>query len=186
MTTEKLKSVIQREVAKLPKESQEAINAFDWVNITEEIGKKYLLNEVEINDLQVQTLLVLIGLTDPEYYAQSIENEIGTSKNEAEKIAEEVLEKIFTPINDILVENIKKNLKNKNPNPTQTLNFILSGGDYSAFLIPPLLDKEGNEGRFPENSPHPDPLNPSSPPLVRGNAPAPPPHKTQAGRGFNI
>ena len=31
-------------------------------------------------------------------------------------------------------ENIKKNLKNKNPSPEQTLNFILSGGDYSVFV----------------------------------------------------
>jgi len=132
--TEKLKSVSQREIAKLPKENQLVINSFDWASITEEIGKKYFLNEVELNDLQVQTLLVFIGLSGPEYYTQSIEKEVGTSKDEADKIADEVFQRIFTPINDILVENIKKSDKSKNPNLVQTFDFILSGGDYSAFL----------------------------------------------------
>jgi hypothetical protein len=132
--TEKLKTVIKREINKLPKENQEAINAFDWVKTAEEIGKKYLLTESEINDLQVQTLLVLIGLEDSDYYQQNVEREVGTSKNEAEKIAVEVVQKIFTPISNIIIENIKKSEKIKNSNHEQNLNFILSGGDYSAFV----------------------------------------------------
>ena len=106
--TEKLKNIIKEEMAKLPKENQEAINTFDWVNIAEEIGKKYLLDESEINDLQVETLLILIGLEDPDLYANNIENNVGTSKDEANKIAEEVIQKIFVPINGILIEDIKK------------------------------------------------------------------------------
>jgi len=132
--TEKLKQTIKEEVGKLQKENQEVINAFDWENIAEAIGKKYLLTESEINDLQIETLLVLIGLQDPNEYTQNVENNIGTSKNEAEKISAEVFQKIFTPINNILIEKIKKSDKVKNATPEQNLNFILSGGDYSAFL----------------------------------------------------
>lgn len=132
--TEKLKQIIKEEVMKLPKEAQEAINSLEWGNIAEEIGKKFLLNESEINDFQVETLLVLVGIEDENYYAQNIENEVGTSKNEAEKMAEEVNQKIFTPINNFFIEHIKKSEKIKNPNLEQSLDFILSGGDYSAFL----------------------------------------------------
>ena len=131
---DKLKQIIQEEVGKLSKEAQEAINFLEWAKVAEEIGKKYLLAESEVDDFQVETLLVLVGIEDGNYYAQNIENNVGTSKEEAEKIAEEAFEKIFTPINDVLIENIKKSNKIKNPNPEQTLNFILSGGDYSAFL----------------------------------------------------
>lgn len=132
--TEKLKQIIQEEVTKLPKEKQEAINALDWENIVEEISKKYLLTENEMNDFQVETLLVLIGLNDLDFYATNIENNVGTGKNEAEKIAEEVNQKIFTPIYDALTKKIEGNLKNKNPNWQQTLDFIVSGGDYSAYI----------------------------------------------------
>ncbi|MEK7539169.1 MAG: hypothetical protein AAB595_00800 [Patescibacteria group bacterium] len=132
--TEKLQQTIKEEVLKLPKETQEAINTFDWGSMAEEIGKKYLLSESEINDFQVETLLVLVGLEDGNLYALNIENNVGTSKDEAIKITGEVNQKIFTPISNLIEENIKKNLKNKNPSPEQTLNFILSGGNYSAFI----------------------------------------------------
>jgi hypothetical protein len=133
--TEKLKQIIKEEMVKLPKEAQEAINAFDWEKISEEIGQKYLLNEAEINDFQVETFLVLIGLEYPDSYANNIENEVGTSAEEAEKIADEAEEKIFTPIYNTLEENIKKSSQGKN-HWQQNLDFVLSGGDYSAFLVP--------------------------------------------------
>jgi len=132
--TDKLKQTIKEEVGKLPKGNQEVINAFGWEQISEEIGKKYLLNESELNDLQVETLLILIGLEDPDFYATNVENNVGISKNEAEKISEEVIQKIFAPINDLLIENIKKSGKVVNSNTEQNLNFIISGGDYSTFL----------------------------------------------------
>lgn len=131
--TEKLKQIVKEEMMKLSKDTQEAINSFDWASITEEIGKKYLLSESEINDLQVETLLALLGLVDLDFYATSIENNVGTTKDDAIKIAGEAFAKIFTPIYDKLEENIKKNLQGKNLGWQETLNFILSGGDYSAF-----------------------------------------------------
>lgn len=132
--TEKSKNLIKEEMLTLPKEAQDAINASGWEKISGEIGKKYLLDENEINTLQLETASFLLGLVDEDLYPINIENSVGVSKREALKIAEEANQKIFTPIYSVLEENIKKNLKNKNPNATQTLNFILSGGDYSAFV----------------------------------------------------
>jgi hypothetical protein len=132
--TEKLKQTIKEEVVKLSKETQEAIGAFGWVKITEEIGKKYLLTDSEINDFQAETLLVLVGIESAESYAQNIESNVGTTENEAKKILNEVFEKIFEPIANILEENIKKNLSTKTTTWQQSIDFILSGGDYSAFM----------------------------------------------------
>ena len=132
--TDKLKEIIKRELVKLPQKKQEAIGSLDWEKVSEEIAQKFLLNETEMNDLQVQTLLVLIGLNDPDFFSKDIENNIGTSKNEAEKIADEVMEKIFLPIANKIEEKIKENLKNKNPDFRQNLDFVLSGGNYVAFL----------------------------------------------------
>ena len=131
---EKLKQTIKEEIAQLPTEMQEAINAFNWVKVAEEIGNKNQLTEEEIEDFQLETLLVLIGAVDPEFYAVNIENHVNTTKNQAQNLAKESFQKIFTPISKTIEENIKKNLKNKNPNAKQTLDFILSGGNYSAFI----------------------------------------------------
>lgn len=152
--TEKLKQTIEEEIAELPKEGREAIGAVPWIKIAEEIGNTHHLTEEEIEDFQLETLLVLIGAVDYQFYAINIENHVGATKEEATNIAKEALEKIFAPISSLLEENIKKNLGTKNPNWQQNLNFTLSGGNYSAFIIPPLparpaggLNKEGNEER---------------------------------------
>ena len=143
--TEELKQTIEREIKDLPIEVQEAIGAFDWIKMTEEIGNKYSLSEDELADFQIETLLELIGVTDPEFYALNIENHVLTTKEKAGQMAEEAFQKIFAPIRNILTENIKKNLKDKNPDWDQTLNFILSGGDYTAFVekIPEVADSTG-------------------------------------------
>lgn len=131
---EKLKKIIEERMGFLSKEAQEAINSLDWISIAEKIGKKYLLTEVEIDNFQVETLLILIGRENGEVYTRNIENEVGVSKEEAEKIADEAEEKIFAPIYNVLEENIKKSGRHKNANSEQTIDFILSGGDYSAFM----------------------------------------------------
>ncbi len=132
--TDKLKQIIKEETEKLPKENQEAISALDWVKIVEEIGKKYSLEENQINDLETETLLVLVGINDPQFFAVNVENQVETIKDYAKKISEEITKKIFIPVNEALVEKIKKSDKVKKAGAEQNLNFILSGGDYSAFL----------------------------------------------------
>ena len=134
MITEKSKKLIGEEMLSLPKEAQDAINDSDWEKISEEIGKKHLLNENEINAFQLETASFLLGLIDEDSYALNIENNVGTSAEEAEKINNEINQKIFTPISEKLIENIKKVGKDKNPNWQQSLDFIMSGGDYSAFI----------------------------------------------------
>src|SRR3989338_11110681 len=96
--TDKLKQIVKEELEKLPKESQEAIGSCEWGKITEEIGKKYLLTESEINNLQVEILLVLTGLSDYELFPVYIETKVGTTTKEAEEIAKEVEREIFIPI----------------------------------------------------------------------------------------
>ena len=134
--TEKLKQIIKEEVEKLPKENQDVVTSLNWEKITEEVGQKYLLNESEVNDLLVETLIILIGLDELEAYTRNIETNVGTTKADSELIAKEVGEKVFGPMNDSYIENIKKSEKVTSAKPEQNLNFILSGGDYTAFVEP--------------------------------------------------
>ena len=65
--TEKLKQKFNEEIKNLPKESQDAINSSRWEQITEEISKKYLLTDNELNDFQLETALMLLGLTEGDF-----------------------------------------------------------------------------------------------------------------------
>ncbi|MFH1608837.1 MAG: hypothetical protein ABH951_02350 [Patescibacteria group bacterium] len=132
--TEKLKQKTKELLESKPKEVQEAVSSFDWDKNSEEIGKKYFLTESEINALQIQIMLILTGLVDIYYFKTNIENYVGISKEEAEKITNEISEDIFKPISEKIIENIKNNVKNITGNWKQNLNFIISDGNYMALI----------------------------------------------------
>jgi hypothetical protein len=132
--TEKLKQKMSEEITKLSKEKQEAINSIDWGKKTEEIGKKFTLTDTEINDLQLETGLVLIGLFDFDLFILNIENEVGLTTQQATSIANEILNNILSPISDKIISSIKNNTQISNVSWDKTVNFIVSGGDYSVFL----------------------------------------------------
>ena len=132
--TDKLKQIIKEELVKLPKASQEVINSFDWGTISEEIGKKYLLSEDEINSLQVEISLILLEVVENDLFALNIENRVGTSKNEATKIAEEINQKIFVPMLEKRESLIKNRIQADKLDWKKSINCIVSGGDYSVFM----------------------------------------------------
>jgi hypothetical protein len=132
--TNKIKEKIKEFITVLPKQNQEVVNLSNWEKISEEIGKKHLLDQDEIDNFQLETGLVLVGIVNPVLFALNIENEVGTSKDEANKIANEVLEKIFNPIVDKLKEKGRVAMQEKPIHWQQNLDFILSGGDYTAFI----------------------------------------------------
>ena len=131
-----LENTIKEEIAKLPKEATEVINKFNWIKISEEIGKKYELNEEKIEKLQVETSLVLLNLIEENEYLENLQKNIELDSEKTKKIIEEINEKIFIPISNQITENIKKDFKYRKTNWEQNINFILSGGDYIFFLSP--------------------------------------------------
>lgn len=130
----KIQNIINEELAVLPKELKDIINIFEWDSLVEEIGKKHNLTPYKIFTLQIETALVLIGLVAPNLYIENIEQKVGVNQEEAKKITMETNQKIFTPMMNKLNETIKNNLPNRNIHWQQNLNFILSGGDYTAFI----------------------------------------------------
>lgn len=132
--TEELKNTIKEEILKLPKEMQQAINGLAWEKIAEEIGKKYSLSESEINHFQAETAIILLGIENPDIYTENIETETRKPKDVAEKIADEAFEKIFKPIKKSIEDAVKSNMANKEMTWQQSVDFILSGGDYSVLI----------------------------------------------------
>ena len=127
------KKIRQEEIAKLSTNKQEAINSIDWETITREIGKKNLLEEEEIDRLQKETGLFLLGITDGDTYKFRLEDFLVSIKT-TEDITNEMLEKIFLPITTKMEVSIKNEMATKKPKWDQTVRFIISGGDYSVFL----------------------------------------------------
>jgi hypothetical protein len=132
--TEELKKISQEEIAKLPKESREAIASVDWTSLSEEIGQKYYSLQEEISALQAEVLMVLIGLKGPDLFVVRVENNVGGTQEEAVAASREVFQKIFVPISNKLEENIRKSGAVDTASWQKNIDFILSGGNFLVFL----------------------------------------------------
>lgn len=96
--TEKLQQTIKEELSQLTEDAQKVIASMDWLKIAEEIGKKFDLEDEEVEDLQLETLLVLIGAVDMQFYTINVENHVNTTSEKAKNISAEVSKNIFKPI----------------------------------------------------------------------------------------
>ena len=146
---ENLKNLIEEYVSALPKEIQEIVTAFDWASISSQIGKENYLSDEQINDLQVETALVLVGLTKVEYFTKNIEDKVGISDADAKKIAVETLNKIFKVVSEKTAELIRNRKSGSELSWNQNVKFILSGGDYLSLLEIPNRNTGTTETKAP-------------------------------------
>lgn len=129
--TEEIKQKIQEQIDLLPKDSQQAIASFDWIKESQNIAKTYNLFDEEVDDLIIEIGLLISGVSYPDEFTTNIEDEVGTTREDAEKISNEVLEKILKPIAKKREEIIKQNIKNNPQSWDKEMKFVLSGGNYS-------------------------------------------------------
>jgi hypothetical protein len=92
------KKQIEEHVKTLPKASQEALETANWEEEIRAIGYRHGLMLDEIDRLYAETLLALIGLTDPREYTDNIIDHVGVSQELAKKIITEAQFEIFEPI----------------------------------------------------------------------------------------
>ena len=100
---ENLRQSFEEQLVYLPEINQQALKSFDWATELLSIGKNYGLHIDELEDLQVETMLVLVGLVQPADYQNELINRLAISPIEATKIIEQVNDRIFTPIHDYIV-----------------------------------------------------------------------------------
>lgn len=100
---ERLKQQFEEQLTYLPAINQQALRSFDWATELVAIGKNYGLHIDELEDLQTETMLLLVGLITAEQYPNEIINRLAISPAEAEKIIEQVNDRIFIPIHDYIV-----------------------------------------------------------------------------------
>lgn len=126
--TEELKKIIEETTLKFPEKIKGVINESNWIEKTKETGEKYLLNEEEINLLQAETSLVILGIIEKDFFLINLESRIGLSKNEATKISEEIDKNIFIPIEKQLKDTINIINPENFKNLEKTIKYIVSGG----------------------------------------------------------
>lgn len=100
---ETLRQSFEEQLVYLPEINQQALKSFDWATELLAIGKNSGLHIDELEDLQVETMLVLVGLSQPSEYQNELITRLAISPTEANKIIEQVNQRVFKPIHDYIV-----------------------------------------------------------------------------------
>lgn len=119
-------------LALLPQISQQAINSFDWVNILLDIGKSYALQLDELEDLQLETMMLIVGITPADEYEHQLSSALPLPKTDFEKLLGDINTRILEPIHDYIVNGgpVEKTI------PSETADIVLMTGENSDQEIP--------------------------------------------------
>ncbi len=154
---EKMKQVFEEELQKLPEINRRALLSFDWLKQITEIGKSNGIIDSEIEDFQIETILVLVGMVSPNDYPNELAVRLALSPAQVESLLGEVVKKVFTPIHDYIVHGgEKKSEPNINFNPVSEINTkdsLLSNGIELTTEETPIITPEAKLVRTVGSSP---------------------------------
>lgn len=105
--------LIEEQLNKMPRELSEAIRSTSWQEVVRNVSKEFGLSEEKSVSLKQETAIILYAFDNPANLAKNISNEVGVPKEDAEKIAEALVNKVFLPIQE------KADNKTQPPQPPQ-------------------------------------------------------------------
>lgn len=101
---ESIKADMQARFGLLPEELQQAIMSNEYQMKLYDIAKKYKLTYEQLGKLEMETTLVLLGMTHPDEYGMEIQRAIKTTPEILQNVIKEVGEQVFVPIRTTLMK----------------------------------------------------------------------------------
>lgn len=92
----------------LPKETLEAIDAVDWKTVILGMKEKRGYTFEQLGDLEIETELLLYGLSKPEDYPKELEERMGITRSQANELVIEMNELVFKKIREELIKNSER------------------------------------------------------------------------------
>ncbi len=103
---ENTKKIISEHYEKLPSYVRESLEQIHWDEEILAIGKKHGLHIDEMGTLQLETMMVLVGIVHPDEYPKSLQQELHIPKEKIDAIVADVNEKVFKNIREALISYI--------------------------------------------------------------------------------
>lgn len=167
MDDKKIQEIMKR-YDDLPEDLQKALFSTQTSDAIFEVGKKHGLVIEKMGELADETGLVMLGMTKPNEYIKNLEKRLGVEVIKAKEIAEDINQKVFSPIRESLkkihgitakvsppenlpVEPITKSIPQKVIMPPQPDNIKV--GEIAKPVEPKVEVKPMISGRIPAESP---------------------------------
>jgi hypothetical protein len=141
----KLEEILAERFAALPVTVQSAINDASVEEKLRTLAGKHKLHLDQWVLLENEIMLTLLGISDPEDMAENIAKEVNVSKEVAEALVNDIAREIFTPIRELLQENLEGATEEVDTRPTIKADpsFDLPAEDVPAPSTPAETEGEG-------------------------------------------
>ncbi len=100
---EEIQKELKTRFALLPKEIQDIITSSEYQMKLFEIAKKHKITYEKLGALELETTLVLLGMTHPKNYESDLSEQLKLKPEETASIIEEVKTEVFNPIHNMLM-----------------------------------------------------------------------------------
>ncbi|MCX6757481.1 MAG: hypothetical protein NTZ44_01185 [Candidatus Nomurabacteria bacterium] len=100
MIMDLLQIKIEKAKALLPEETRQSIDNVDWRQAILDIKTKKGFNLDQLENLEIETELLLCGLLDPKEYPKQLQSKLGITDNEAQELVNDMNEHAFKKIRD--------------------------------------------------------------------------------------
>jgi len=107
-TVDLLQIKIDKAKAELSEESRRAIDTVDWKTVILAMRAEKGYSYAQLEDLELETELLLCGLLSPENYPKELESRMNIPKAQIDILINEMNEKVFKKIREELVKNIER------------------------------------------------------------------------------
>lgn len=97
-----VKTEMAKRYALLPEEIQKAIMSTDYQQKLFDLAKTHKLTYEELGTLELETTMVLLGMTRPEEYRDEVQLELKKNDLEIEALVKDVSDQVFNPIRGAL------------------------------------------------------------------------------------
>ena len=144
-----LKIKIERAKNNLPESALNAIAAVDWRAVILRMREKRGYNFEQLEDLELETELVLCGLVNPKDYPRELEKRLGLSRAQTDELVNEMNKEVFSKIKEELIKSSER--KRIFEKKSEGLPPLLSGEDRGE-VVPLSLGEGAGRGY---NSPLP-------------------------------
>ena len=91
---------IEKRMSELPEDVQQAILSSEFEEKIQALGQKNSLHVDQTGALNDETMLMMMGFTEPAEFAKHIENQARVPQGKAQQIAGDVSQQIFLPIRE--------------------------------------------------------------------------------------
>lgn len=104
---------IERAKESLPKDVLSSINSVDWKTVIATMKDKNKYSISQLEDLELETELLLCGLISPEKYHDEVKKRMGISEMETQTLINEMNERVFKRIREDYIQRTSR----MNPEP---------------------------------------------------------------------